>query len=76
MNDYVGKHEPKTDYKKIPVWKLESARSGGCFHGEVWICCPYCGESIQIIGNTKEYLGTREGYDIYRCGSCGKLYKG
>ena len=62
----IGKHE------KIEVYKIPSALSGDCFHGEVWVRCPHCKKAHEMVGSTP--LMEKDGYYIYKC-SCGELFK-
>ena len=66
MSEHIGKHE------KIDVIDIPKANSGACFHGEVWMKCPHCGEAHQMVGWRP--LKVKDGWNIYRC-SCGKLFK-
>lgn len=58
--------------EQVNLWEIKDALSGACFHGEVWVRCPYCKEAHEMVGSTP--LIRKDGYDIYRC-DCGKLFK-
>lgn len=57
---------------QIDIWEIKDALSGACFHGEVWVRCPYCYEAHQMVGSTP--VAVKDGFRIYKC-SCGKLFK-
>jgi hypothetical protein len=38
------------ELKSINVNDLRDSLRGACFHGEVWVECPYCGRYIKISG--------------------------
>lgn len=52
---------------------IPRALSGACFHGEVWVKCPHCMSGNQMMG--KKELYKQDGYSIYKCDECGKLFK-
>lgn len=52
---------------------IPNALSGACFHGEVWVKCPRCNSGNQMMG--KEALYKKDGWFIYKCDNCGKLFK-
>ena len=35
--------------KSINVNDLRDSLSGACFHGEVWVKCPYCGTGHEMM---------------------------
>jgi len=53
--------------------KIPNALAGACFHGEVWVKCPHCMSGNQMMG--KQALYKQDGYSIYKCDECGKLFK-
>jgi uncharacterized C2H2 Zn-finger protein len=61
--------------KEIEVDKLKDARAGGCFHGEVWIRCPYCGKEVELVGYDPVLTRIKDGYFIIKCKRCKKYYK-
>ena len=57
----------------IEINKIPDAKSGACFHGEVWVRCPHCNNTIEIQGARYEYK--ENGFRVYKCKSCGKYFK-
>ena len=66
MTEYIGKHEP------IQTFLIKDAMNGACFHGEVWVICPHCGESNEV--SYAKPWREKDGYKIVKC-ACGRLYK-
>lgn len=58
------------EIRNINVESLKDSLPGACFHGEVWVKCPYCGEGTEISYFPPE----KNGYFIIKC-NCGKLYR-
>ncbi len=58
---------------KIDISKVKTAGSGACFHGEVWVTCPHCGEGKEMMG-ARPLIVQDEG-KVYRCDRCGKVFK-
>ena len=56
--------------EKLDVKTLKDSLPGACFHGEVWVKCPYCGKATEIGYFPPE----KDGYFIIEC-ECGKLYR-
>jgi len=54
------------------LYTMKESEPGACFHGEVWVRCPYCGKAMQLVG--VEPVATIKNYRIFRC-SCGELFK-
>ena len=52
---------------------IPEALKGACFHGEVWVRCPHCKSGAELMG--KPAIDKQEGYFIYKCDECGKLFK-
>lgn len=67
MAEKIGKHEA------INLLNIKDSVCGICFHGEVWVHCPYCGKAHQVVG--KVPLKVKDDYKIYECERCGKLFK-
>ena len=69
------KAEPrKTGKKERPTLnRITDAKSGDCFHGEVWVRCPSCGEGHEMMGATPEW--TEDKFRVYKCSKCGELFK-
>lgn len=65
-NEYIGKH------LKYDVHGIKNALPGECFHGEVWMRCPYCRKATEMVGSTP--IKVQDGYRIYKC-ECGELFK-
>lgn len=57
----------------MEIRQIPSAKGGGCFHGEVWMCCPYCNEAIEVQSTKEEY--TEDGYRVYKCKRCNNYFK-
>ena len=36
------------DLETVNVMELKDALPGACFHGEVWVKCPYCGKATEL----------------------------
>ncbi len=52
---------------------IPNALYGACFHGEVWVKCPKCGEALEVVG--AHPIDKVNGYRIYKCKKCGNLFK-
>ena len=59
------------ELKNINVNELKSSLLGACFHGEVWVRCPYCGSATEIGYFPPE----KDGYFIIKCDNCKNIYK-
>lgn len=55
------------------IEKIPQALYGACFHGEVWIRCPFCQEGLETMGAKEEYCNAK--FRFYKCKKCGKLFK-
>lgn len=64
---YVGKHE------RIDVFGIKDAIPGPCFHGEVWVKCPYCKEPQELMGVTP--IMEIDGCKMFKCSKCDMTYK-
>lgn len=53
--------------------EVKSALPGDCFHGEVWLRCPYCLRGTQIVGKPPADIKGR--WIFYECDVCGKIFK-
>ena len=58
------------ELEKIDVNKLRDSRTGACFHGEVWVRCPYCETAHQMVGCSDR----KDGYYIVKC-NCGNYFR-
>ena len=59
--------------EEIDVTMLKDARAGGCFHGEVWVTCPYCGKEVELVGSNP--IMKKDGYYIFKCKRCWKYFR-
>ena len=59
--------------KIININLIPNARNGACFHGEVWVCCPHCDNSIEVQSTNEEYK--EDGYRVYKCKKCNRYFK-
>lgn len=53
--------------------KILNAKNGACFHGEIWIVCPYCNNSIEAQSTKEKYI--ENGYRVYQCKTCNNYFK-
>lgn len=53
--------------------QISDAKPGACFHGEVWVTCPHCGEGHEMMGVKPEW--TEDKFRVYRCTKCGEYFK-
>ena len=60
------------ELEKIDVKILEDSGYGACFHGEVWVSCPYCRSGHEMVGSNDPI---KDGYFIIECEKCGKIYR-
>lgn len=67
MGEYIGKHEA------INVYEIEEACPGACFHGEVWVRCPYCGRGNEMAG--AKPIRKKDGWRLYKCDCCERIFK-
>lgn len=58
------------ELKNINVNKLRDSLGGACFHGEVWVKCPYCGKAHETMGCHDR----KDGYYIIKC-ECGNYFR-
>lgn len=59
------------ELKRINVDYLRDCIPGDCFHGEVWVRCPYCGKGHEMTGCNSD---RKDGYLIVEC-ECGNYFK-
>ena len=52
---------------------IKEALPGACFHGEVWMSCPHCGEAFESYSAHSEYVKGKFRY--YKCTKCGNMFK-
>lgn len=62
-----------TKFDEIDVSNIPSLKDGACFHGEIWMVCPYCDNAMEMMGST--YLLKKNGYKLYQCEKCKKIVK-
>ena len=67
MGMSVGKHEA------INLNEIKDCLPGNCFHGEVWVICPHCKKSMEIVGTTP--IRVKDRYRVFQCEVCGELFK-
>jgi hypothetical protein len=58
------------ELKSINVNDLRDSLSGACFHGEVWVECPYCCKAHEMMGCNDR----KDGYYIVKC-ECGNYFR-
>lgn len=61
----------KQELSQIDVSQLAPALTGACFHGEIWVRCPYCTAGNEISNVTDH----KNGYYIIKCCSCHQYFK-
>lgn len=65
--------ESKSLIDKIDVSEIGTLHGGTGFHGEVWAICPYCNESMELMGS--RCLLKKDGYRLLRCEKCKRIVK-
>lgn len=58
------------ELKSINVNHLRNALPSNCFHGEIWVECPYCRKPHEMMGCRDR----KDGYLIVKC-KCGHYFR-
>ena len=59
--------------ENINISSIPKSMRGACFHGEVWVRCPYCHSGNELMGATPEFRIDK--WEVYKCEKCGKYFK-